>query len=288
MAAHRRLLTLRDTQGEPRVARLARRDLLVVCGDRVRCEFDARHGEWHVVGVERRDSALYRTNARGGGELVAANLTQLLVVLAPLPVPDLFVIDRYLAAAQCSGLKALVVLNKCELPLTPELLQSLGELQAAGYDCIHTSAQQQLGLTELRERLRGQCSMLVGQSGVGKSSLLGALAPDSGATVGALLRDDEGRHTTTVAQLYLLEGGGEIIDSPGVRDFAPALDRLDAAALGFVEIERLASGCRFADCRHMREPDCAVQAAVGAQLSARRYESYRRLRRLHERLLAPH
>ena len=126
--------------------------------------------------------------------------------------------------------------------------------------------------------------MLVGQSGVGKSSLLQPLVPHSDAAVGDLIRDDEGRHTTSTTRLYRLPGGGEIIDAPGVRDFAPAIDRLEPRALGFVDVESLASQCRFADCRHLREPGCAVRAALGATLSARRYESYRRLRRLYDRL----
>src|SRR5581483_1958117 len=103
--------------------------------------------------------------------------------------------------------------------------------------------------------------------------------------IGGLMREEEGRHTTTVSRLYDLAGGGRLIDSPGVRDFAPAVDRLDPRHLGFVELARLAPGCRFHDCRHMREPGCAVRQAVeSGQMDARRYESYRRLRRLAEDL----
>lgn len=288
IAAHRRLLRLRTPDGREVVARLARRELSVVCGDHVRCELDTQHDELRVIGLERRASALYRTNARGGGELIAANLSLLLVVVAPLPAPDFFIVDRYLAAARSSAIQAVVVLNKCELPMPVQIEQELADLAVLGYRCLRVSAHEAAGVLELRALLRDQTAMLVGQSGVGKSSLLGALSPQVQVVVGALIRDDEGRHTTTAAQLYTLADGGEIIDSPGVRDFAPALDRLDAAALGFVEIETAASGCRFADCRHMREPDCAVRAAVGSTISARRYESYRRLRRLYERLGAEH
>jgi ribosome biogenesis GTPase len=125
----------------------------------------------------------------------------------------------------------------------------------------------------------------VGQSGVGKSSLIRRLVPLADIEVGELVREEEGRHTTTASRLFDLPGGGSLIDSPGVRDFAPAIDRLDSTHLGFIEVSRLAPGCRFADCRHMREPGCAVIAAVAAgTMSARRYESYRRLRRLFEQL----
>ncbi|MGC2460712.1 MAG: ribosome small subunit-dependent GTPase A [Steroidobacteraceae bacterium] len=277
---------MRAEDGREAVARPARRELSIVCGDFVRCELDARHGELNVVAVEPRKSALYRTNARGGSELIAANLSLLLVVVAPLPRPDFFIVDRYLCAAQCGGLAAAVVLNKSELPVDGEIARELAAFSAAGYRCLRVSAQQEAAMDELSAWLPDQTAMLVGQSGVGKSSLLRKLVPASDAPIGELIRDDEGRHTTTATRLYEVPGGGEIIDSPGVRDFAPAIDRLERSDLGFREIEALAPQCRFADCRHLHEPDCAVRAAAGAAFSARRYESYRRLRRLYERLSA--
>jgi ribosome biogenesis GTPase / thiamine phosphate phosphatase len=283
---HRRLLHVRTKDGREAVARPARRELSIVCGDFVRCELDVRHDELNVVAVEARSSALYRTNARGGSELLAANLSLLLVVVAPLPQPDFFVVDRYLCAAQCAGLSAAVVLNKSELPIDPDIERELAGYAAAGYRCLRVSAVRHGELTGLSALLPRQTAMLVGQSGVGKSSLLRQLVPGSEAPIGELIRDDEGRHTTTATRLYEVPGGGEIIDSPGVRDFAPAIDRLDDSDLGFLEIEALAPGCRFSDCRHLREPDCAVRAAVGSGISERRYESYRRLRRLYERLSA--
>jgi ribosome biogenesis GTPase len=285
-ATHRRLLYIRADDGREVSARPARRDLSVVCGDWVRCEFDSHHAELNVVAIEPRRNGLYRTNARGGSELLAANLTQLLIVAAPLPKPDFFVVDRYLCAAQCAGIAARVVLNKAELPHEPLLLEELKAFSAIGRETIQVSAHSGHGLDALKALLPGHTSMLVGQSGVGKSSLLRALLPGCDAPIGELIRDDEGRHTTTATRLYFLPEGGELLDSPGVRDFAPAIDRLDPSALGFVEIEQLAPQCRFADCRHLREPDCAVHAAVETSgMSARRYESYRRLRRLYERLL---
>jgi ribosome biogenesis GTPase / thiamine phosphate phosphatase len=283
---HRRLLQVRTEDGRETVARRARRELSIVCGDFVRCELDERHGELNVVAVEPRKSALYRTNARGGSELIAANLSLLLAVIAPLPRPDFFVVDRYLCAAQCGGLAAAVVLNKSELPVDADIEQELAAFSVAGYRCLRVSAQQETSMDQLHAWLPHQTAMLVGQSGVGKSSLLRKLVPDSDAPIGELIRDDEGRHTTTATRLYEVPGGGEIIDSPGVRDFAPAIERLERSDLGFLEIADLAPQCRFADCRHMREPGCAVRAAAGAAFSARRYESYRRLRRLYERLSA--
>jgi ribosome biogenesis GTPase / thiamine phosphate phosphatase len=283
---HRRLLHVRCADGREAVARPARRELSIVCGDFVQCQLDQRHGELNVVAVEPRSSALYRTNARGGSELLAANLSLLLVVAAPLPQPDFFVVDRYLCAAQCAGVAAAVVLNKSELAIDANIERELANYSAAGYRCLRVSALQDGAMAALSALLPQQTAMLVGQSGVGKSSLLRQLVPGSEAAIGELIRDDEGRHTTTATRLYQVAGGGEIIDSPGVRDFAPAIDRLEGSDLGFPEIEALAPRCRFADCRHLREPDCAVRAAIGAGFSERRYESYRRLRRLYERLSA--
>jgi ribosome biogenesis GTPase / thiamine phosphate phosphatase len=238
-----------------------------------------------VLQVLPRRTALYRSNARGAAEPVLANLERLLVVIAPVPPPDAFIADRYLAAAESAGIAATLVLNKAELGVEPRLQEQLEVYSAAGYECIAASAVTGEGVDALLAACAGRIAALVGQSGVGKSSLVRRLAPDAEVEIGGLMREEEGRHTTTVSRIFPLERGGRLIDSPGVRDFAPAVDHLDPRHLGFVEVARLASGCRFLDCRHMREPQCAVRQGVEAGLmDARRYESYRRLRRLAEEL----
>jgi ribosome biogenesis GTPase len=282
-AVHGRSLRVR-AGGNTLLAWPARRDIAPGCGDDVDCAYDSRHEQVLITGIAPRRSALYRTSARGSGELVAANITLLVAVMAEPPDADCFVIDRYLAAARCEGIEAVIVANKVELGFTDTIAAELAGFSALGYACVTASANTGAGLPQLQALFPGHVGVLVGQSGVGKSSLLRALVPESDAAVGELIREREGRHTTTTARLYALPTGGELIDSPGVRDFAPAIERLDAGALGFIEVERLAPQCRFADCRHMQEPGCAVRAAIGAGVSARRYESYRRLRRLCERL----
>ena len=240
-----------------------------------------------MLEVLPRRTGLYRSNARGRVEPVLANVTRLLVVIATLPPPDPFVADRYLAAAASAGIAATPVLNKAELGVDEALRTQLEVYAAAGYQCITVSAATGEGVGLLLAACAGQVAALVGQSGVGKSSLVRRLAPDAEVEIGGLIREEEGRHTTTVSRLYELAGGGRLIDSPGVRDFAPAVAHLDPRHLGFVEVARLAPGCRFLDCRHMREPDCAVRQAVeSGSMDARRYESYRRLRRLAEDLTA--
>jgi ribosome biogenesis GTPase len=284
IATFGRHLLVREAGGRELRARPFGRELTVVCGDDVRCRVDARHDEVHVVEVLPRRTALYRATLRGGAEPVVANLTRLLVVLAPLPAPDLFIVDRYLAAASAGGIAATLVVNKSDLGIDAALTAELAVYRAAGYGTITCSADTGVGVAELGAAVStGAVAALVGQSGVGKSSLVIRLVPQAQVAIGELVRAEEGRHTTTAARLFDLPHGGALIDSPGVRDFAPAAAALDERTLGFIEVERLAPGCRFADCRHMREPGCAVRAAAeGGALHARRYESYRRLRRLRE------
>jgi ribosome biogenesis GTPase len=282
-----RHLLVRDASGKELEARPFGRGLNVVCGDNVRCRPDPHHDEIHVVEIIQRRTALYRSNVRGATEPVIANLSRLMVVLAPVPVPDLFVVDRYLSAAESGGITGLLVVNKIELGIDDALAAQLDVFTAAGYRWFPCSVKTGEGIDALLEVCAGQVAALVGQSGVGKSSLVDRLIPGAGVEVGDLVREEEGRHTTTASRMFDLPLSGNLIDSPGVRDFAPAVDRLDARSLGFVEVERLAPQCRFSDCRHMREPGCAVQGATeNGGMSPRRYESYRRLRRLYEELTA--
>jgi ribosome biogenesis GTPase len=285
-AAYGRHLLVRDAEGREIKARPFGRRLSVVCGDEVRCEPDPKHDEVHVVEVLKRRTALYRSNVRAGSEPIVANLSCLLVVLAPRPEPDLFVIDRYISAAASASINALLIVNKAELGVPDELRAELQAYARAGYRSIECSVKSGLAFDQLLESCAGETAALVGQSGVGKSSLVGKLVPDSKVETGELMRgDEEGRHTTTASRMFDLPGGGHLIDSPGVRDFAPALDCLEPTSLGFIEVARLAAQCRFMDCKHMREPGCAVSgAAASGELHARRYESYRRMRRLWEEL----
>ena len=285
-----RQVRVRTADGTEHPARPLGRALGIVCGDEVRCRHDERHGEIHVLEVLPRRTVLHRTNARGRAEAVLANLTRLLVVIAPVPEPDLFVADRYLAAATSAGIEPALIVNKADLGRDASLVEALEAYRQADYPCIEVSAVTGAGETELLEACRGHTAALVGQSGVGKSSLAARLAPEERIEVGALARAAEGRHTTTASRLFTLPGGGELIDAPGVRDFAPAVEHLEPRTLGFAELARLAGECRFLDCQHLREPDCAVRAAVEqGRIHPRRYESYRRLRRLQQTLgAAPH
>jgi ribosome biogenesis GTPase len=285
IATFGRHLLVRGADGRELQARPFGRSLGAVCGDQVSYRIDTRHEEVHVLEVLPRRTALWRTSKRGGAEAVVANLTELLVVLAPLPAPDLYVVDRYLCAATAGGMAATLIVNKSELGIEAALAAELEAYAAAGYPALHCSAVTGAGAEALTAALtRGTVAALVGQSGVGKSSLVRRLVPRAEVAIGDLVREEEGRHTTTAARLFDLPHGATLIDSPGVRDFAPAVSALDERTLGFPEVARLAPECRFGDCLHMREPGCAVRAAAdNGTLHARRYESYRRLRRLQEK-----
>jgi ribosome biogenesis GTPase len=287
VASHGRRVLVETARGGRVPCTLLGRRLEVVCGDEVRWRPDTRAG--HGIVVERlpRRSALERTNARGRAETLVANLTQLLVVFAHEPRPDYFIVDRYVAAAELLGLRAIVARNKSDAgPLPPPGPEELANYARLGYPTVECSALDDSGVTGLEKELREQVTVLVGQSGVGKSSLANRLLPGLEAETAELSAvTEEGRHVTSVAVLLHLPGSGDLVDSPGVRDFAPAIELLGQPARGFREIVAVADGCRFADCRHLREPDCAVRAAVAAgRILERRYESYRRLSRLSEKL----
>ena len=258
----------------------------VVCGDRVTWTSTAPEGGATVESVEPRRNLIERIDARGRAEPVAANVDRLGVVLAAEPAPDWFLVDRYWAAARLKEIEALVIVNKSDLGAA-SLHSELATYRALELPCLELSALTGAGLAALRGALGAGATLLVGQSGVGKSSLINVLVPDAAAQTAELTREVEGRHTTTTARRYRLESGTDaaVVDAPGVRDFAPPASIVRAAELGFVEIHRSAADCRFNDCRHMEEPGCAVRSAVlKGRIAARRYESYRRLCRLYEKL----
>lgn len=260
------------------------RKLRVVCGDRVAWSYPPSADGPSVDAIEPRRNLIERIDARGRAEPVAANIDRLAIVAAPQPEADWFLVDRYWAGAVLKDLNALVIVNKKDLG-TGAIEAQLDEYRKLNLNCIEVSCQSGHGIAELGTVLAGGVNMLVGQSGVGKSSLVNALAPAAEAQTAELTRDSEGRHTTTSARWYQLDPSSAIIDAPGVRDFAPPAHLVRAAERGFVEIHERSVQCRFKDCRHMQEPGCAVRSAViHQQISARRYESYRRLFRLYEKL----
>lgn len=270
--------------GERFPAELFGKRITVVCGDTVQVRLPqpvaAASGDApRIVSVANRRTLFQRTDSRGRTEPLAANLSLLAVVIAPQPQPDPYMVDRYLAGAAYAGVRGAVIVNKSDLPATPEFAAMVDEYRRADYPVVTLSALKGEAMDEIRSLLREQITMLAGQSGVGKSTLTNALVPQTQRLIRALSDSTgEGRHTTVSTALFRIPGCGELIDSPGVRDYAPALVEDARVQTGWPELLALAAGCRFNNCLHLREPGCAVINAVDAgTLAARRYESYKRL-----------
>lgn len=234
-----------------------------------------------VAGCERRN-LLSRPDSRGLLKPVAANIDAMLITIAPVPEPFPFLIDRYLVAADMYGIQPVILCNKADLinDNNRAMIERLLHVyRTIGYPVYTLSAHDGNGLAGLADFLRGKISVIVGQSGVGKSSLINALLPDVDVTVGALsTASDKGKHTTTTARLYHLPGGGDLIDSPGIREFT--LQHLPAQELlsHFIDLRDYSEGCRFRDCQHQSEPGCALLAAEQAgKFFPERLASYRHI-----------
>jgi len=223
-----------------------------------------------------RRTELQRRDARGGIHLVGANLDVLGIVVAPLS-PGGF-IDRAIVAAQSALLQPFLVVNKCDLDGTEELLAELRRVYGGSVPIFPISAATRSGLAPLEEFLsQGHRGAFVGTTGVGKSSLLNALCPDIDLKVGSLsLHKSMGRHTTTVSTLHALAGGGELVDTPGFRDFGLVDITVDELAEYFPGFEAHRDvACKFRNCRHRSEPGCAVLALVEqGKIPAERYATY--------------
>lgn len=274
-------LVVEDAQGGLHLCSARKKLGRIVCGDRVHWQPSGTQ-QGVVTELVPRRTLLSRPDPRGEERPLAANVDQMVIVCAPEPPLSEALIDRYLVVAELIGAHALLLINKADL-LAPTALAHLRERLATysqiGVDVLFTSTRDSAQADVLAAHLNGRTSILVGQSGVGKSSLVRLLLPDAQIRIGQLsAASGLGKHTTTETTLYHLHSGGDLIDSPGVRDFQ--LWQATSADLqrGFRELERFNGQCRFLDCRHNGEPGCAVAAAVErAEVDARRLASYRSL-----------
>jgi ribosome biogenesis GTPase len=257
---------------------LRRNQDLPVVGDKVLWQL-APSGTGTVSQILPRQSWLARGDNRGQSKPIAANVDCMLIVMSPPPIFSAYLVDRYLIAAELLGIHPILVLNKVDLldeSAKERALELLRPYASVPYPVVLSSVCRQDGLDELMAALTNKTAVLVGPSGVGKSSIIGALGVHE-IKVGEVSAKGAGRHTTTATRLYHLPNGANLIDSPGVREFNLWPVTTQEVWQGFREFH-LYQDCRFRDCQHLAEPGCAVQAAVaGGNISPDRYASYQML-----------
>ena len=235
------------------------RSLTLACGDRVRVAL-APADRGVVEDLEARSSLFFRSDAHRE-KLIAANVTQVIGIVAPEPPYDDELVQRWIVAAESNNCAFVLVANKNDLSSFVALRPRLDATRALGYTVVELCATRDVA--PLRPIVTGQRSVLVGQSGMGKSTLINALLPGAAARIGELSAAlGTGRHTTSETTLYPLDESSWIVDSPGMKAFGLAHLTADAIERAFVELRPLSSRCRFRDCRHGVEPGCAVQEAI--------------------------
>ncbi|MGL1956482.1 MAG: small ribosomal subunit biogenesis GTPase RsgA [Colwellia sp.] len=238
-----------------------------------------------IEAVHARDSVLSRPDVYDGVKPIAANISQILIVSSILPAFNADIIDRYLVATEQTGITPVIVLNKTDLLNTlaqneqDEIAQQLQIYRDIGYQVLFASSENKEGISELKAQLVDHTSIFVGQSGVGKSTLVNALMPELGLITQIVSENSGlGQHTTTVARLYHFNDGGDLIDSPGIREFGLWHLTPEQVSHGFVEFSEFIGTCKFRDCKHQHDPGCAlVNAAINAQINPKRLASFQRI-----------
>lgn len=253
----------------------------VAVGDYV--DFDVRaDGTAYIVNIKERKNYIVRkaSNLSKQSHILAANLDLcFLVVTISHPVTSTTFIDRFLASAEAYRVPVVIVFNKADL-YSPDELDNLNYLvalyESIGYRCLVTSAEKGEGVDTLKEAMQGKVSLLAGNSGVGKSSIVNAIAPQLAAKVGEISKiHDTGMHTTTYTEMFEFMPDSYIVDTPGVKGFGSYAMESEEISHYFVEFFKLSSGCKYSNCTHTHEPGCAVLAALEeGKIAPTRYQSY--------------
>ena len=260
-AGYRRHFRVHLDDGRDATCVLLGRSMAVACGDRVQVEM-SNDNEGVIAAVEPRESLFFRSDMNRQ-KLIAANVTQLVAVIAPDPPFDDELVHRWLVAAESNRCRAVIVANKSDLPRFAQLTHRLAEYVTLGYPVVEVSALRDPA--PLRPWLAHQRSALIGQSGMGKSTLINALLPGAAVRVGEVSAAlHTGRHTTSETMLYRLDADSWIVDSPGMKEFGLAHLEADQITDAFVELRPLIGRCRFRNCSHGVEPGCVVQEAVAS------------------------
>lgn len=271
-----------DQQGDIFRCHIRRNIDSIVCGDHVifrPSKDDSIKINAVIEAVKPRTSLLSRPDYYDGVKPIAANIDQIIVVSSLLPALSSNIIDRYLVAAEDVQIKPIILLNKIDLA-DPEDLPDIEECMQVyrdiGNSVFMVSCKTGEGIEELQGQLKDRTSIFVGQSGVGKSSLINELLPDVDELVGEVSSNSGlGQHTTTAAKLLHFPSGGQVIDSPGVREFALWHLPDEQVTWGFVEFRDFIGGCKYRDCKHRDDPGCLIRSAVeDGKIDAERYYNY--------------
>jgi ribosome biogenesis GTPase / thiamine phosphate phosphatase len=247
----------------------------LACGDIVNIKLTDKH-EGVVESSDPRKTLLYRSNAYKS-KILASNVTQVIIVLATQPSFYEALLNRCLTAAEAANIKAIIVLNKCDLAETNDAKHKLNLYKGLGYETVYLTAKQ--SITPLLPFLAHNQSVLVGQSGMGKSTIINTLLPNEDVrTQEVSITLDSGKHTTTAAHLYHLDESSTLIDSPGLQEFGLHHLMQEDLEHAFIEFRPFLGHCRFSDCKHHVEPDCAVIQAMNAgKISPTRVGFYNQL-----------
>lgn len=277
VAAYGKRFQVELTENKQRISCVTRgKKTDIACGDMVTIKLTDKH-EGVIETTLPRNTLLYRSNAFKS-KMLAANVTQIIIVLATQPSFYEALLNRCLIAAEAANIKALIVLNKCDLADNDSAKQKLALYTQLGYSVLSLSAKEDI--SSLSPYLQGQASILVGQSGMGKSTIINALLPNESVRTQEVSHVlDSGKHTTTAAHLYHLDADSILIDSPGLQEFG--LHHLTTGELehAFIEFRPFLGKCRFNNCKHLQEPDCAITAAVeNGLISPERLAIYKMLR----------
>ncbi|WP_077338918.1 small ribosomal subunit biogenesis GTPase RsgA [Pseudocolwellia agarivorans] len=257
----------------------------LVCGDKVlwRLGKETKHSITGVIeAVHDRTSILSRPDVYDGVKPIAANITQILIVSSVLPAFNPDIIDRYLVAAEQTGITPIIVLNKTDLfddTNRTIIEKQLSIYKDIGYQILYVSNETQEGIDTLKAQLNQNVSIFVGQSGVGKSTLTNSLMPELGLITKQVSENSGlGQHTTTVARLFHFNDGGDLIDSPGIREFGLWHLTPEQVCSGFIEFSDYIGTCKFRDCKHQNDPGCAlIEATEQNKIHKKRLASFQRI-----------
>ena len=273
---------IKSTQGNEFSCVFKNKNISPLVGDKV--FFSEENNTFIIKNILPRLSEFTRIDKNGKKEAIASNITQLAIVIAPKPKPDWFLLDKYLCTSQIKKFKTFIIFNKTDLgDLYNERLRVYKDI---GYKIIYTNNKFNNDRVEILNELSGQTSVFIGQSGVGKSSIINKLVQKKTQLVGKLSEKlDAGKHTTTTSTLFTLPNKAMIIDSPGVRNYAPYFENASDILNSFVEFKKLKDKCHFSNCKHISEPNCSVKKALKNDLiNKKRYESFLKIYTLLEKI----